>query len=98
MGIILDGKSLTIEKLVRIARFNEKVVLDPNAIVRIKKCRTMIDEKISAGEIMYGINTGIGEFSEVVLDDDQIRDFQKYLILKKQSQGLAVACDTQKTS
>ncbi|HAD81112.1 TPA: phenylalanine ammonia-lyase, partial [Candidatus Edwardsbacteria bacterium] len=30
--------------------------------------------------IMYGVNTGIGEFSEKVLDDDQVKDFQKYLI------------------
>lgn len=29
---------------------------------------------------MYGVNTGIGEFSEIVLDDDQVIDFQKYLI------------------
>jgi histidine ammonia-lyase len=29
---------------------------------------------------MYGVNTGIGEFSEVVLNDDQVKDFQKYLI------------------
>ena len=40
----------------------------------------MIEEKIQAGEIMYGVNTGIGEFSEIVLDDTQIKDFQKYLI------------------
>jgi histidine ammonia-lyase len=33
-----------------------------------------------AGEIMYGINTGIGEFSETILNPDQIKDFQKYLI------------------
>ena len=41
--------------------------------------RMMLEKKIQAGEIMYGVNTGIGEFSEVVLDDDQIQDFQKYL-------------------
>ena len=29
---------------------------------------------------MYGVNTGIGEFSEVVLDDEQVRQFQRYLI------------------
>jgi histidine ammonia-lyase len=29
---------------------------------------------------MYGINTGIGEFSETILSNDQIKDFQKYLI------------------
>jgi histidine ammonia-lyase len=40
----------------------------------------MLERKIDAHEIMYGVNTGIGEFSEVVLTDDQVRDFQKYLI------------------
>jgi histidine ammonia-lyase len=29
---------------------------------------------------MYGVNTGIGEFSEIVLSDDQVQKFQKYLI------------------
>jgi len=40
----------------------------------------MLERKIDAHEIMYGVNTGIGEFSEVVLNDDQIKDFQKYLV------------------
>ena len=80
MSIILDGSNLTIEKLVAIARDGEQVELSPDAIERIKKCRAMLEEKIVAHEIMYGVNTGIGEFSEVVLDDDQIQDFQKYLV------------------
>ncbi len=80
MAIVLDGKSLTIEKLVRIARFNEKVELAPEALARIKACRAMLEKKIAAHEIMYGINTGIGEFSEVILNDEQIEKFQRYLI------------------
>ena len=80
MSIILDGSGLTAEKLVRIARLNEKVELDPGALDRIKKCRGMLEEKIQAHEIMYGVNTGIGEFSEVVLNDDQVKQFQRYLI------------------
>ena len=80
MSIILDGKSLTIEKLVAIARHNEPVELHPDALERIKKCRAMLEKKIEAHEIMYGVNTGIGEFSEVVLDDEQVKDFQKYLV------------------
>jgi histidine ammonia-lyase len=80
MSITLSGTGLTIEKLVRIARFNEKVELSRDALARIKTCRAMLEEKISAGEIMYGINTGIGEFSEVVLNDQQVKEFQKYLI------------------
>ncbi|MCK4349207.1 MAG: aromatic amino acid lyase [Candidatus Krumholzibacteria bacterium] len=80
MAIVLDGKGLTIEKLVAIARHDEPVELSSGALERIITCREMLQRKIEAHEIMYGVNTGIGEFSEVVLNDDQIRDFQKYLI------------------
>ena len=80
MTIKLSGSNLTIEKLVKIARFNEKVCIDDDAFLRIKKCRELVEKKIEAKEIMYGINTGIGEFSEIVLDDNQIQKFQKYLI------------------
>jgi histidine ammonia-lyase len=80
MAIVLDGSSLTVEKLVRIARHNESVQLHPDALERIRVCRAMLEEKIANHEIMYGINTGIGEFSEVVLNDEQVSEFQKYLI------------------
>ncbi len=80
MTITLDGSSLTIEKLVAIARFNEKVELAPAALERIKVCRAMLEEKLAAHEIMYGTNTGIGEFSEKILNDDQVKEFQKYLV------------------
>ncbi|HDP99729.1 MAG TPA: aromatic amino acid lyase, partial [bacterium] len=43
-------------------------------------CRRFLEKKIEDGEIMYGINTGIGEFSEVVLSDEQVKQFQRYLI------------------
>jgi len=80
MAIQLNGKDLTVEKLVQIARNNEPVELSPDALERIKACRAMLEEKIQAHEIMYGVNTGIGEFSEVVLTDEQVKQFQKYLI------------------
>jgi histidine ammonia-lyase len=80
MTITLDGTSLTIEKLVDIARNNEKVKLHPDSVKNIKDCRKMLDKKIKAKEIMYGVNTGIGEFSEIVLTDEQVKKFQKFLI------------------
>jgi histidine ammonia-lyase len=76
----LDGKSLAIEDVVAVARHGEKVQLAPASLEAIRRCRAMLERKIEAREIMYGINTGIGELSEVVLDDEQVREFQKYLI------------------
>jgi histidine ammonia-lyase len=80
MAVILSGQGLTVEQLVRIARGGEKVEIAPDALDRIKICRAMLEEKVKAHEIMYGVNTGIGEFSEVVLSDDQVEQFQRYLI------------------
>ncbi len=80
MTLVIDGSGLTINKVVQVARHHEKVELHPDAVSRINKCRAMLEEKIEKNEIMYGVNTGIGEFSEVVLDDEQVKQFQKYLI------------------
>ncbi len=80
MPIKIDSKSLTIENLVKIARFNEQVELTEDSLERIKKCRALLDKKIKNREIMYGVNTGIGEFSEIALDDEKLEEFQKYLI------------------
>ncbi len=80
MSIVLDGSGLTIDKMVNIARYEERVELDPRALERIKACRSMLEEKLAAREIMYGTNTGIGEFSEIILTDEQVQQFQRYLI------------------
>ncbi|OGO13035.1 MAG: phenylalanine ammonia-lyase [Chloroflexi bacterium RBG_13_68_17] len=80
MTIVLDGAGLTLERLMRIARNREQVELQPQALERIRACRRMLEAKIQAHEIMYGVNTGIGEFSEIVLNDEQVREFQRYLI------------------
>lgn len=80
MTLIIKGSGLTVEDVVAVARHGKKVTLETAAQERIVKCRAMLERKIQAHEIMYGVNTGIGEFSEVVLNDDQVKDFQKYLI------------------
>ncbi len=80
MTIVITGSDLTIEVLVSVARHNEKVELHPDSLKRMKLCRAMLEEKIEAREIMYGVTTGIGEFSEVVLTEEQTKQFQRYLI------------------
>ena len=80
MTLIIKGSGLTVEDVVMVARNREKVELHTDALTGIKKCRRMLENKIKAGETIYGVNTGIGEFSEVALNDDQVKEFQKYLI------------------
>ena len=46
-----------------------------NKLLDFKLISVAIEDKIDQGEIMYGINTGIGEFSETILDSDKLEDF-----------------------
>lgn len=80
MPVVITGKDLKIEDVYNVAILKEKVELHPEALERIKKCRAFLEKRIQAKEIMYGVNTGIGELVNVVLNEDQIKEFQKYLI------------------
>lgn len=80
MPHVIDGEHLDIATVVDVARNGADAVLAPAARERIASCRTILDEKLETGELMYGVNTGIGELCDVVLTVDQLRDFQKYLV------------------
>jgi histidine ammonia-lyase len=80
MPVVLGEKPLAIEDVVQVARHGEKVELAEAAIARINTCRAMLERKIIAHETMYGVNTGIGELANVVLSDEQVQQFQRYLI------------------
>jgi len=80
MVVTLDGHSLKAEDVVKIARGGERIAISKEAVERINKCRALLERKIAAKEIMYGVNTGIGELSEVVLTPDQVEKYQRYLV------------------
>ncbi len=80
MVVVLDGHSLRAEDVVKVARGGERISIDKGAVDRINRCRALLERKIAAKEIMYGVNTGIGELSEVVLSPEQAEKFQRYLV------------------
>jgi histidine ammonia-lyase len=80
MPVVLNGEGLTIEKVVEVARRSESVGLSPEARKRIERCRALLEDKIQKKEIMYGVNTGIGELANVVLTQEQVEKYQRYLI------------------
>ena len=88
---LLDGHSLKIEDVVAIARHRRPIGIHPEAAARINKCRDLLERKIKTREIMYGVNTGIGELSEVVLTPEQVEKYQKYL-LYSHAAGCGEAC------
>jgi histidine ammonia-lyase len=80
MALILNGKNLTAEKVADVARRGTPVGIAPDARKRIERCRAMLEDKIKKNEIMYGVNTGIGELANVVLTQEQVENYQRYLV------------------
>ncbi len=78
--IQLDGESLKIDDLVRIARHGERVELKPSARKAVEKSRRALLDRVKAGEIVYGITTGFGELADVRISDEDTVELQRNLV------------------
>lgn len=79
--VYIDGNSLTIEDIVNVARKGFKVEIQPEAIERINKSRAIVDEFVDEKKVVYGITTGFGKFSDVLISKNEAQDLQRNLII-----------------
>ncbi|NOT07835.1 MAG: aromatic amino acid lyase, partial [Gemmatimonadales bacterium] len=79
--LLLDGRSLTIADVVRVAGEPEPAVhADPAALARVAESRAIVETLVARGETMYGINTGFGKLANVRIPADQLDRLQVNLI------------------
>lgn len=78
--IYIDGNSLTLKDLVDVARHDAKVQLSEEAISKIKRSRALVDEFVEKEEVVYGITTGFGKFSDVTISKEDTETLQTNLI------------------
>lgn len=78
--LVLDGKSLQIEQLIKVARESEKVRLSESSKKAIKLARALVEKKLQSDEVIYGVTTGFGEFSRVKVSLSKVRDLQQNII------------------
>jgi len=81
MSIIIDGKSLTPEEVIRVARGCEQVDISQEAKKAVAKARDYVDRKLSEGAVIYGLTTGFGKFSDTVISVEEAAALQRNLIL-----------------
>lgn len=79
--VIIDGNSLTIEDIINVARNNWTVDISEEAKIKINESRKIVDEFVEKEQIVYGITTGFGKFSDVFIGKDKTKDLQKKLII-----------------
>lgn len=77
--IILD-RTLSIDAAMNIVRFGEKLEFSENAINRVKKCSSKIDEAIDNGIKIYGVTTGLGANVTENISREETRVYQERIL------------------
>ena len=78
--ILLDGNSLTIEEVVKVADGQTQVKLATDALARMQISRERVEAALRGPRPVYALNTGVGLLANIRLDDREIDAMQANLI------------------
>lgn len=92
--VVIDGQKLTIEDVVNVARHGYVVELSEEAVKKIEKARELVDRFVDEERVVYGITTGFGKFSDVVISKEDTKTLQRNLIISHAC-GVGEALDTE---
>jgi len=80
MTMELTGHDLTLDAVERVAAGGEDVTLSGKAREAVRSSRRVIENILSRDEVVYGINTGFGNFRNVVISPGDLEQLQVNLI------------------
>lgn len=78
--ITLTGHTLTIEEMKRLLLEGEGVTACPTSMQKVAECREVVEKIVEDGKVVYGITTGFGKFSDVLIQKDDVKALQHNLI------------------
>ncbi|MBO9542406.1 histidine ammonia-lyase [bacterium] len=81
LPLTLDGESLSVEDVVRVARERATVSLDEASMARVEASRAYVDTLIAEDRVVYGITTGFGYFKERKISPEAVEQLQHNLIV-----------------
>jgi len=79
--LIIDGNSLTLEALEKVALHKCTVELGDDSRIAVKASLKKVEVAVEKGAKVYGVTTGLGHLSEISIDASQTRKLQENLIL-----------------
>ena len=79
--LLIDGNHLTIEDVVRTAREQIQVAMTVEAAQRVQESRNVVDDFVEEERVVYGITTGFGKFSDVLISKEEAVQLQRNLII-----------------
>ncbi len=78
--LTIDGESLTVEEVARVARGREPVRLSPLAVRRVQASRRSIERIVRRGRPVYGVTTGFGDLENVAIRRSDVLRLQENLV------------------
>jgi histidine ammonia-lyase len=94
--MILTGENLSPDQLWVAAHSKQKITLAPESEAKMRESRDYIESRLASGEVMYGVNTGFGAFSNVRISKEDILKLQQNLI-RSHSCGVGKPFTTEET-
>jgi len=80
--LLLDGTSLTLDDLARIASgATVELAIGEPALEAVARARRLVAARVDAGEVVYGLTTGFGKLKSVAIGRADLERLQKNLIL-----------------
>ena len=81
MTVRIDGRSLRLDDVVRVAREGETVEIADEGYASMERSRAVIDDCLRRGDAVYGVNTGFGKFHDVRIGGADLDLLQRHLVL-----------------
>lgn len=78
--ITLTGNSLTLEQMKEVLFRKQKVCASEKSMEAAAKSRAAVERIVAESKVVYGITTGFGKFSDVLIGKEHVQDLQLNLI------------------
>ena len=81
MGTIILGGNIGLEELVAVARHGALVEFSDDYKARVNHSRDLVEQWVAEGRVIYGVTTGFGQLSTVVISPEDAEQLQENIIL-----------------
>jgi hypothetical protein len=79
--IVLSRDALTIADLAAAARHDRSIAIDPETLKDMHKSRLLVEKWVREKKTVYGVTTGFGLLSDVIIDPEDTRTLQRNLLI-----------------